>query len=54
MISVVVSTYNRCESLKETLNSLLTQELSSDFDYEINGRFISDYNVRVSIFSQRI
>lgn len=35
MISVIISTYNRCESLKDTLNSLLTQECDGSFDYEI-------------------
>jgi glycosyltransferase involved in cell wall biosynthesis len=34
-ISVIIATYNRCESLKDTLNSLLAQEGSGSFDYEI-------------------
>lgn len=35
MISVIICTYNRCESLKDTLESLLTQECDDNFDYEI-------------------
>lgn len=34
-ISVVVCTYNRCESLRRTLNSLLQQEVDGSFDYEV-------------------
>ncbi len=36
-ISVIICTYNRCESLKDTLESLLKQELGKgfDFDYEV-------------------
>lgn len=34
-LSVVICTYNRCESLKVTLESLLRQETSESFDYEI-------------------
>jgi len=36
MLSVIIATYNRCASLGNVLNGLLTQEgLSSDTDYEI-------------------
>lgn len=35
LISVIVCTYNRRESLKETLNSLLAQEINGSFNYEI-------------------
>ena len=34
-ISVVICTYNRCESLKKTLESLSNQGFDSCFDYEI-------------------
>jgi glucosyl-dolichyl phosphate glucuronosyltransferase len=34
-ISVIVSTYNRCESLKDTLDSLLAQEEGEGLDYEV-------------------
>ena len=34
-ISVVICTYNRCESLKDTLNSLLIQKCEGNFDYEV-------------------
>lgn len=34
-LSIVICTYNRCESLKDTLGSLLQQELNGSFDYEI-------------------
>jgi glycosyltransferase involved in cell wall biosynthesis len=34
-ISVVVCTYNRCESLRQTLDSLLGQEINGGFDYEV-------------------
>lgn len=34
-ISVIVGTYNRCESLKDTLDSLLNQECEETFDYEV-------------------
>lgn len=34
-ISVVVCTYNRCESLKETLESVIKQKRRDDFDYEV-------------------
>jgi len=34
-ISVIIATYNRCESLKDTLNSLLKQKVNEMFDYEI-------------------
>lgn len=35
MISVVVCTYNRCDSLKDTLDSLLNQKDKKLFDYEV-------------------
>lgn len=35
IISVIISTYNRCESLKDTLDSLLNQERDDNFDYEV-------------------
>jgi len=35
MISVIICTYNRCESLKDTLDSLLNQECNGVFDYEV-------------------
>jgi len=35
MISVVVCTYNRCESLKDTLQSLLSQRIAGRFTYEV-------------------
>jgi len=34
-ITVVICTYNRCESLSETLESLRKQEFLTQFDYEI-------------------
>lgn len=34
-ISVIICTYNRCEKLKETLDSILNQECEGSFDYEI-------------------
>jgi glycosyltransferase involved in cell wall biosynthesis len=34
-ISVIMATYNRCESLKDTLVSLVKQEYDVSFDYEI-------------------
>lgn len=34
-ISVIICTYNRCESLKDTLNSLIDQECDGRFDYEV-------------------
>lgn len=34
-ISVVICTYNRCESLKSTLDSFLKQECDGTFDYEV-------------------
>ncbi|MFH1641730.1 MAG: glycosyltransferase [Nanoarchaeota archaeon] len=34
-ITVIIATYNRCESLKDTLDSLFKQECKGDFDYEI-------------------
>jgi glucosyl-dolichyl phosphate glucuronosyltransferase len=34
-ISVIMATYNRCASLKDTLNNLLVQEVAGSFDYEI-------------------
>ncbi|MCM8823079.1 MAG: glycosyltransferase [Candidatus Omnitrophica bacterium] len=35
LISVIIATYNRCQRLKGTLDSLLVQELNSSFDYEV-------------------
>jgi GT2 family glycosyltransferase len=35
MISVIVSTFNRCESLKETLESICRQKLVSGIDHEL-------------------
>lgn len=35
LISVIICTYNRHESLKDTLNSLITQERDGSFDYEV-------------------
>lgn len=35
LISVVICTYNRCECLATTLDSLLKQKISSTFDYEV-------------------
>jgi len=35
LISVVICTYNRCESLKDTLDSLLNQEDDGSFDWEV-------------------
>jgi len=34
-ISVIICSYNRCESLKDTLDSLLNQECDGSFDYEV-------------------
>jgi len=34
-ISVIIATYNRCESLNDVLDTLLLQERTIDFDYEI-------------------
>ncbi len=34
-ISVIIPTYNRCQSIKDTLSSLLTQEGNGNFDYEV-------------------
>ncbi len=34
-ISVIVATYNRCESIKDTLDSLLCQESDGSFNYEV-------------------
>jgi glucosyl-dolichyl phosphate glucuronosyltransferase len=34
-ISVIIATYNRCESLRKTLNSICDQELDNVADYEI-------------------
>lgn len=41
LISIIISTYNRCESLKDTLDSLLNQEIDGSFDYEV---IITDNN----------
>jgi len=35
LISVIICTYNRCESLKDTLNGLLYQKYNKSFDYEV-------------------
>src|SRR3989338_3802286 len=35
LISVVICTYNRCGSLKVTLDSILNQDINTDFDYEV-------------------
>jgi len=35
LITVIVPTHNRCESLKDTLSSLLEQACDNNFDYEI-------------------
>lgn len=35
LISVVICTYNRCESLRDTLDSLLNQVCEEIFDYEV-------------------
>lgn len=35
LISIIIATYNRCDSLKDTLNSLLRQECDGTFNYEI-------------------
>jgi glycosyltransferase involved in cell wall biosynthesis len=35
LISIVICTYNRCESLKDTLGSVLTQQQDGSFDYEV-------------------
>ena len=34
-LTVIIATRNRCESLKDTLNSLLTQDYNDSFDYEV-------------------
>ncbi len=34
-ISIIIPTYNRCESLKTTLDSVLAQETNNNFDYEV-------------------
>lgn len=34
-ISVIICTYNRCESLKDALGSLLIQNCDGSFDYEV-------------------
>jgi len=34
-ISVIICTYNRCESLKDTLDSLLAQECDGTFNWEV-------------------
>ena len=34
-ISVIICTFNRCESLKDTLDSLLNQEYDNGFEYEV-------------------
>lgn len=35
MLSLVICTYNRCDSLKETLESLIGQKVGDGFDFEI-------------------
>jgi glucosyl-dolichyl phosphate glucuronosyltransferase len=35
LISVIIATYNRCESLRGTLDSLLAQEEDGGLDYEV-------------------
>ncbi len=35
VISVVICTYNRCESLKDTLDTLLVQDCNGSFNYEV-------------------
>jgi glucosyl-dolichyl phosphate glucuronosyltransferase len=40
-ISVIIATYNRCESLKETLTTLLNQKCSPELSYEV---IVSDNN----------
>jgi glycosyltransferase involved in cell wall biosynthesis len=35
LISAIISTYNRCESLRDTLDSLSLQELNDSFNYEV-------------------
>lgn len=34
-VSVIICTYNRCESLKDTLESLYKQDCNGSFDYEV-------------------
>lgn len=34
-ISVIIATYNRCESLRDTLDSILAQKTDGSFDYEV-------------------
>lgn len=34
-ISVIISTYNRCRLLEQTLRSILEQNLNGDFEYEL-------------------
>jgi len=40
-ISVIIATYNRCESLKKALSTLIKQQVDGSFDYEI---IIADNN----------
>ncbi len=35
LITIIICTYNQCESLKAALESLLLQKINSSFDYEI-------------------
>ncbi|MEW6169944.1 MAG: glycosyltransferase [Candidatus Omnitrophota bacterium] len=35
IISVIVATYNRCQNLRNTLDSILFQDITGDFDFEI-------------------
>lgn len=35
MVSLIICTHNRCESLKETLTSLIGQKTDKDFNFEI-------------------
>lgn len=34
-LSIIIGTYNRCESLRDTLESLLKQERNESFNYEV-------------------
>lgn len=34
-LSIIICTYNRCESLKDTLTSVLKHEYNNNFDYEV-------------------
>lgn len=45
LITVIIATYNRCESLKDTLTSLLNQEKQAGLDYEV---IVADNNSKDS------